>query len=364
MKILYITPRINDAGGLSRIISIKANYLIEHFDYKIHILTQNKGNFPLFYNFSDKIVLHDMVLKNNSISKLYSFISQTKKNIQLIKPDIIILCEGFKGFFIPWFISLKIPVLFEVHGSILNSESKPNTSFISSFKFKSEIFIKKKLARKFTKLIVLSEESEQEWKTKNTFVLANPNWLKSTKTSNLQNKKAIMVARHSYEKGIDSALYIWQKVIEKHPNWILEVYGDFDKNLIYQNLANKLQLQDNIVFFEPVKNIEEKYIEASFCLMTSRTEGFGMVLVEAMTCGLPCIAYNCPVGPKVIIKNDYNGFLINEGNTDEFVLKVFKIIENKDLLKEMSENGITSSKLYDLDTIMGKWNTLLKTLCN
>ena len=364
MKILYITPRINGAGGLSRIIAIKSNYLIEHFDYKIHILTQNKGNFPLFYDFSNKIVLHDIILENNSISRFFSFIMQTNKKIKLIKPDIIILCEGFKGFFIPWFISLKTPILFEIHGSIFNSEYHIKNSFIANFKFKSQIFLKKKLASYFNKLIVLSLESEQEWKTKNTLVIPNPNWLKATRISNFENKKAIMIARHSYEKGIDKALYIWKKVVKKHPDWLLEIYGDFDKNLIYQKLVNELVLEDNVVFFKPVKNIQEKYLEASFCLMTSRTEGFGMALVEAMACGLPCIAYDCPVGPRVIITNHFNGFLINEDDIEGFVLKTFKLIEDRNILKEMSANAISSSKQYDLDIIMTKWDILFKSLIN
>ncbi len=362
MKILYVTPRINDAGGLARIINIKANYFVQNFDYGVHILTQNNGNTPLFYNFNDKIVLHDINLKNNNIIKLFSFINKTNEIIKLVKPDILILCEGFKGFFVPWLIRLDIPILFEVHGSIFNNQTDINKSFIARLGFKIEMYLKKKLAQKFTKLIVLSSQSEQEWKTKNIVVFPNPNWLKSNEKSNLKSKRAIMVARHSYEKGVDRVLYIWQIVVKKYPDWILEIYGDFDENLFYHKLANELGLKDKVLFFEPIKNIQEKYIEASFCLMTSRTEGFGMVLIEAMICGLPCIAYDCPVGPRTIIENEINGFLIKENDIDGFVLKIFKMIENKELLNEMSKNAIVSTKNYDLDSIMNKWKLLFENL--
>jgi glycosyltransferase involved in cell wall biosynthesis len=81
-------------------------------------------------------------------------------------------------------------------------------------------------------------------------------------------------------------------------------------NLDLKSLAEKLNVSNNVVFHEPVQDIEHKYVEASFYLMTSRFEGFGMVLIEAMASGLPCVAYDCPCGPRGVLTHGEDGFLV------------------------------------------------------
>jgi len=363
MKILYITPRINDEGGVARVLSIKANYLAEALDYKIHILTQNKGNSPLFYDFSEKISLHDMVLSGNRIQYLLQYKKALKKHINTINPDIIIVCDnGIKGFLVPYLLQTNIPILFESHGSFFNDEKQRSSNILESLKVKTNLILKKMGAAKFDKFIALSEENKKEWNLKNIEIIPNPNWLTTPKTNALDSNKIISVSRHSHEKGIDRLLLVWQKVIESRPDLILDIYGKSDENKTYQTLANELKLEHNVNFYEPVKNIQEKYGEASMYVMTSRYEGFPMVLIEAMASGLPCIAYDCPVGPAALIKNNYNGFLIKENQTEDFASKVLELINNHELRLQMGQNAQDSVQKYDIKTIMNQWNTLFKSL--
>lgn len=368
MKILYIVPKINNEGGVARILSIKANYLVEKLDYQIHILTQNNGNKPLFYEFNTKITLHDMILEGNKFSFFFQYkkaLNKTIKTIKTINPDIIIVCDnGLKAYSIPFILKTKKPIIFECHGAKFVEEKYKGTNFISNLFSKIKSNFKNFGASKFTKFVALSNESLNEWNLKNGIIIPNPLWFETTQYADLKSKKVIMIARHSYEKGIDRMLPIWKSVSEKHPDWELEIYGEIDKKLGLQNVAKSLKINKNVTFFNPVKNVQDNYFESSILAMTSRTEGFGMVLIEAMACGLPVIAYDCQVGPRAIIQNNENGLLIEDGNTNLFVEKLNLLIENETLRIELGKNAKKSIEKYNIDTIMNQWKNLFENLVN
>jgi glycosyltransferase involved in cell wall biosynthesis len=360
MKLLYIVPKINGEGGVARVLSVKTNYLVEKFGYEVHIITQNNGNFPLFYDFNHKVKMCDISLKGNNISFFFQYKKALQNAVDKINPDIVIVCDnGLKAFLIPFILKTKIPVIFESHGSKFIKENATFNLFILN---KLKLVFKEFSVNKFTKLVALSKENLREWKLKNGVVIPNPLWFESKKNANLKSKKVIVVARHSYEKGIDRLLFIWKKIIEKYPNWILEIYGKSSENQVYQKLAISLKIDKYIHFIEPVKNINEIYLESSFLIMTSRSEGLPMVLIEAMALGLPCVAYDCPCGPRSIIQNNENGFLVEDGNIDSFVQKMELLIEDENLRIQMGKNAKNSISKYDLETIMQQWKSLFEEL--
>ncbi|MES1181382.1 MAG: glycosyltransferase, partial [Flavobacterium sp.] len=144
----------------------------------------------------------------------------------------------------------------------------------------------------------------------------------------------------------------------------LSIYGksDTEGTCEVKTLAKKLNIDKNVAFYEPVPDIESKYLEASFLLMTSRFEGFGMVLTEAMACGLPCIAYDCPCGPRAIINEGVNGFLIEDNNAALFAEKIIQLIEDEDLRIRLGENAKASVEKYNIDVVMQKWNQFFNSL--
>jgi glycosyltransferase involved in cell wall biosynthesis len=359
MKLLYIVPNLNNGGGVARVLSIKTNFLIEKFSYEVHILTQNDGNSSLFYSFNEKIILHDIILKGANIQFFNNFRKSLNKQVATINPDIIIVCDnGLKAFTIPFILNTKTPIIFECHGSRFIEEFDYNGIFFLKFLRKLKYRFKFFGASKFNKTITLSEENRKEWSKKNSIIIPNPIGFETYVTAKLHSKKAIVVSRHAYEKGIDRLLFIWKKVISIHPDWILEIYGKSEKNNNHSKLANTLNLKNNVSFFEPVNNINEKYLEASMCLMASRYEGIPMVLIEAMASGLPCITYDCPCGPRAVVNNNYNGFLIENSNENEFVKAVCSLIEDENLRIQMGKNAKESTNKYKTDAIMKLWNEL------
>jgi glycosyltransferase involved in cell wall biosynthesis len=359
MRLLYIVPNINNEGGVARVLSIKANYLVEKLGCEVHILTQNEGFSPLFYSFSSNIFFHDILLKGNFFQFFNSYSKGLKSKIKAIQPDVIVVCDnGLKAYSIPFILKNKIPLILEMHSSKFIEERELRKNIYAKMASNFIDVIKNIGIKKYDRFVVETRESVAEWEVKNTTVIPNPLWFAPEKSSALENKKAIAVGRHVYEKGFDRMLQIWKKVVAKHPDWILEIYGKSSENFTLRSLAKSLNISDNVVFYEPVQDIDEKYLEASFYLMTSRFEGFGMVLIEAMASGLPCIAYNCPCGPRAIISHGTDGFLIENGNESDYIKAIETLIENAALRKEMGKNAKIATEKYNIHSIMQTWNQL------
>lgn len=363
MKLLYINPNINEEGGVQKVLSVKLNYFIEYYDYKVDILTQNNGFENSFFDFNSQIGLYDMTLKGNKLTQMLDYKKQVLKHIKLLQPNIIIVCDfGIKACLIPLLIHTKIPIIFEAHGSLYNEPNYFSKSIKSNLLKNIKYAFRKFTSKKFDYFVALSQESLKEWNNKNGLVIPNAINNLENKIALLTSKKMIAISRHSYEKGLDRLLKIWKIVSQKHPDWQLDIYGKQVENNTIINLAKNLEVEKSINFYDPIKNINEKYLDASICVMTSRTEGFGLVLLEAMSFGLPVIAYDCPVGPGAIIENNKNGFLIEDGNETEFVNAICNLIENQDLRLEMGKNAKISSENYNLAVVMQNWDELFKEI--
>jgi glycosyltransferase involved in cell wall biosynthesis len=362
MKILYLVPNINNEGGVARVLAIKTNYFIEKWNYKIDFLTQNKGGFPQFYNFNKNIGFHDMILKGNPFQFLLNYKRKLNKQIELLNPDIIVVCDnGFKAFLLPFFLNTKIPIVLEIHSS-LNVIEKENDSIFNIIGTQFSILFKKLAARNFDNFVVETPESSKEWDVKNGIVIPNPLWFNTDKLAKLNSKKVIAVGRHVYEKGLDRLLYIWKKIVIKHPDWHLDIYGKSSDDFFLHKLTSDLNLTNSVSFYEPTNDIVTKYQENSIYLMTSRFEGFGMVLIEAMASGLPCIAYDCPCGPRAIIENKFDGFLIKNGNESDFIAATLYLMNNESKRIEMGKNAKLKSLNYNIDAIMPMWDALFKDI--
>jgi glycosyltransferase involved in cell wall biosynthesis len=361
MRLLYIVPKIKSAGGVARVLAIKANYFVEHFGYEVCILSQNEENEIPFYDFDSEVVFHNMILKGNILKFFNSFQKQINQKINEIKPDVILVADnGLKAFVFPFIAKTKIPIVFECHGSKFIEEELQKKNFISKLVQKLKYRFKDFGAQKFTKIVALSDESLKEWNVKNGVVIPNPSWIKNKKSSDLKNKKVITIARNSYEKGLDRLLLIWKEIGEKYQDWTLDIYTDDVDSL--EKEALKLEIESGINYLHFVKNIQKKYLKSSIYVMTSRTEGFPMVLLEAMASGLPCIAYDCPIGPRAILTNAENGFLIPDHNIEMYVEKLSFLIENEEVRLKFGLDAKETSKQYSVKKIMWQWKEFLESL--
>lgn len=363
MKLLYITNQICGAGGLERVLSIKATYLADKLGYEVHILTLNQINGSLFYDFSPKITHHDLSVKGNFLKYFKAYKFGVKSIVEKIQPDIISVCDdGLKGFFTPYLIGKSCPMVYERHASKSIFKKKEKSTVLGKFKFKLLDILMHLGARNYDAFVVLTKGNLLEWKLNNIKVIPNPLSFYPKEKAILKNKKIITVGNHGFQKGYDRLLLIWEIVIKEYPDWQLEVYGKIDKEQQHIKRAKRLGLIDNVSFFNPIKNIYDKYNEASIYAMSSRSEGFGMVLIEAMAYGVPCIAFDCPCGPKDIITHGEDGYLVQNGDVEKFAEKLILLIENQELRLKMAVNARIKAKTYLPEVIVPLWDSLFSEL--
>ncbi|WP_378188006.1 glycosyltransferase family 4 protein [Aquimarina sp. W85] len=365
MRLLYITNQISGAAGLERVLSIKASYLAEKLGYEVHIITLNQKEDTLFYNFSSLLNYHDLKVTGNPIIYLKQYACKIRKLVKKIDPDIISVCDdGLKAFFLPVILHKTAPIVYERHVSKNIEVQTENVSILKRLKTNLTYRIMNFMGSKFDKFVVLTNDNLKEWNLRNTVVISNPLsfYPDLTDTSNLSNKKVLAVGRQCYQKGYDRLLESWGDVVCTNLDWSLEIYGKIEKGDPYADLSKKLGINNSVFFYPPVKNIGEKYQKASIYVMSSRFEGFGMVLIEAMAYGLPCISFNCPCGPEEIIDDGINGFLVPNGNINEFAEKINLLISDKDLRQQMGRAARLKAKSYLPDVILPKWDILFKSL--
>lgn len=355
MKLLYITNGTNGSGGLERVLSVKASYLAEYYDYDVHILVLNDTHINPFYEFSPKLKYHSIPVGGNPIQYWQSYKSGIQKVVNQIEPDIISVCDdGLKGFFVPSLIKTNGKIIYERHASILL-----NTD--DSLKGKLMKMLMQKQVSKFARFVALTKGNITEWNQSNVIAIPNPLSFETEQTNLLDQKRVIAVGSHSYNKGYDTLLRIWQEIENEFPDWQLNIFGKVDKDKRFIRLAQELQLK-NVHFHQPVADIKAEYLQSSVMVLPSRSEGFGMVLVEAMACGVPCVAFDCPSGPTDIIKNNEDGFLVENQNQNDFIKLLTNLMKNESLRLKMGKAARENVKRFLPETILGEWDKLFKEI--
>ena len=355
IKLLYITNGISGSGGLERVLSVKASLLADEYDYEVSILGLNAGNDAPFYHFSPKIALVNIRVSGNPLQYIHQYRTGIQKELDRLQPDIISVCDdGLKGFFVPTLIKTKAKIIYERHASI-----QLNTS--SSLKGRISKILMRSQAKKFDRFVVLTPSNIKEWKENNIVAISNPLSFTSELISTLQNKKVMAVGSHSYNKGYDLLLDSWRMIEEKYPDWELHVYGKIDKDETFIKYAQHLALKQ-VYFHAPVSDIQLKYAEASVFVLPSRTEGFGMVLIEAMACGVPCVSFDCPSGPADIIADSEDGWLVEKENVEQLAEKLTALIKDEKLRKKMGQAARENVKRYEAGRIVQVWDELFQSL--
>ena len=224
--------------------------------------------------------------------------------------------------------------------------------------------LKKKVDR-FDQLVVLTDEDASVWEKyfQNIAVITNPITINSENIqAPLISKDALAVGRLTKQKGFDYLIEAWKIVFKKHPEWKLYIYGEGElKNDLAKQIQNH-QLEAVILLHEPVKVIEKIYEQSSLFVLSSRFEGFVLSLLEAMSCGLPVVSFDCKYGPTQLIENGKNGFLAPLPNVEKLAEQIIKVLDDENLRNSMGKAAKATSQAYSVPAIMQKWEDLFLNL--
>ena len=359
MKILIYTNSISPAGGLERVISKHIEFMAH--SNKIFLLTKEPGK--SFYDLPDEVVQSDLglnyIFDRKSrfrrilffISNLFPTVFQLRSRLKKINPDVIYVATPLNLF------ELFLARLFQINYSLSDVIITEHAAYSAYNKFYKLIikFLYKKVA-----LLLVPTRSDSSFYKKIGIMneyLPNPLSFKPSTFSTNESKIVLNIGRLTDDKQHNVLINIWSRVNNKE-GWILKIIGTGEN---FQELSNKIKvmgLSDSILICSPTKNIEAEYISASIFVLTSRVEGFGLVLLEAMACGLPCISFNCPSGPQDIIANKHSGFLVDPGDEVNFLERLESLIKDIDLRRQFGISARNESLKYEDIVISQKFNDI------
>ena len=221
-----------------------------------------------------------------------------------------------------------------------------------------------KAASHYDRFVVLTEEDQKTWyPLKNIKVIYNPLPFIAEQTANIHTKKVLAIGRLCPQKGFDMLVDIWNVVCKNIEGWELNIYGDGPDYAALDSKIKQYSLHKTIHMYPATTNIQSVYLNSSIFCFPSRYEGFSMALMEAMSYGLPAIAFKCPCGPSEIIENGINGILVENKNINDFAYELQKLMKDEKLREEYGIRAAMETKYkFNIDHIMKQWVSLFNDL--
>lgn len=377
IKILYITPALYSAGGVERIISYKANYFADVYGFCVTIIMTEGNGKDCFFPVSDKVEIINYELDFEALwllplwkkilvylQKQYIFKKKLKADLLRIRPDIAISTLRREINFLTDIKdgSLKIGELHVNRANYRNLDAKHSNPVL---RFLGRMWMNSLLRhlKRLDKMVVLTDSALNDWpELSNVVKIPDALPFKIEGKSELSAKRVLSIGRYAYDKGNDMLLQAWAIIEKQYPDWNLEVYGNGNKEPYQKQMVDLGVDQQRCHLLGPVADVKKEYLSSSVFVLPSRFEGFGLVIIEAMACGVPVVAFDCENGPRSIITDGENGFLIPPFDISLFAEKVMLLMKDHELRFRMGTNAQKTASQYEIDRIGQQWKRLFDEL--
>lgn len=339
MNITFIIASLEGLGGTNRVATLLANGLSSYHEITILSRYSIKNTYPL----SSEV--KDLKFTGNN----WSFLKQSKDYVDNVKPDIVVIHT----------MSKLTPALLATGIKAKVIWSFEHTAYdFHNWKYK---LLRRLLYFKLSKVLTLTQSDKLHYIGLSHCVsmVGNPSPLEiSDKVYDNSSKTIVSLGRLAHEKGYDLLIEAWAQIEQNYPKWSLAIYGDGEEQDKLKKMIADRHLK-NIILKGVTCDVKAVYDNASFYVMSSRYEGFGMVLIEAQSRGLPVVSFDCPSGPAEILHHDIDGILVQNGSAPALAEAMIKMIGNPQLRQAMSRQALQSAESYHLDKVVEKWLTLL-----
>ena len=356
-KIVFFSGGIDRSGGTERVLSLIASGLAKK-DYEVVIVSmcgEKKSHYPL----DEKIKIHFLEAKGFA-KGILSNLRKLKGIVKSEKPDYWVDVDIILGLY---------TFLVRKKNKGMKWISWEHFNYYTDFPYYKGLrkFTRKLVCKKTDCLVVLSKEDEgyykQNEKIKGKLLsIPNPSPYTVNKSSERKEEKIVLsVGRLTRIKGFDMLLEAWADVEKEFPKWKLAIVGEGEER---DNLL-KLKKEKNIVNADLpgfAENIEEEYKKASVYVLSSRNEGFPMVLLEAMSFSLPIVAFSCKAGVKEMVIDGYNGYLANPNDVKGLSAKIKEMLSDEEKMRKMGENSMKHVQNFDTDSILKQWVQMMDTV--
>lgn len=388
-RIVYCTPALYSAGGVERVVSFKASYFAEQLGYDVTVIvTEGKGR-DCYFPLSDKVKVINYELgfeelwRASFLKKVFLYLTKQRRYRRLLKAELLRIRPDFT-------ISMlrrEINFLTSIHdGSKKIGELHVNRANYRNFETNDSNVFKRLFAqfwmkslvsklKRLDQLVVLTDKSKSSWpELSNVSVIPDPIPMNQGDRSHdsvqnqgpvpliLKAKRVVTIGRYAYQKGYDLLLQAWAEVEKHYPDWSLDIYGMGDQTS-YRQLMSDLGIDARRCRLNgPVEDVVKTYTDSSVFVLSSRFEGFGLVLVEAMACGLPVVSFDCPAGPDEIITDGVDGLLVPSGDVHSLAGKLMTLMSDEDLRKRLGQQARQSARRYEMAAIATQWKDLFDQL--
>lgn len=376
MKIIYCTHSTYNPGGMERVLLNKVTYLSALPEWEVSVVTTDQHQRPSFYPFPEKVRMTDLEINYSDDNdkgiwkKITSYLCKRKEHKRKLtalllkeKPDMVVSLYPSESSFIPDIKDGSKKVL-ELHFNKffrIQYGRKGIIGLIDRWRTRQD----ERIVRRFDKFVVLTNEDKGYWGgLPNIEVIPNAAIHVSKNYSEVKNKRVIAVGRLDYQKGFDRLIQAWKLVQHtgRFSDWKLDIFGQGEWREMLQQMIDKQGLQNTVKINPPTNAILNEYVHSSLLVMSSNYEGFGMVLVEAMSCGVPVISFDCKCGPKDIIQPGINGLLVPNGDIQALADAMMKVMEDEAYRKMLSLNARKVVDTYSEQAVMAQWIRLFTSI--
>lgn len=372
MKIVFSTESVSRNGGIQTVTIVKANALAEIVENDVYIVVpHNNGLSPR--KISQKVHLINLGIENYWVSvfkqpaRNKTYKKLLRDVLERIGPDVVISTGLQDRNFLP---SIKVssnPVFVrEIHFMSNYRRLMAGDNLKEKILARISEFLDYNLSiKKYDLIALLSKEDRiKNWNGMDKVVnMPNPLTVTSNVRSNLNSKKAIAVGRLCYQKHFDALIKAWRLVADKYPEWELDIWGG--NGPLYDDLVKliaDLSLQNNVFLKGETTDISSKMAEASMIISTSVFEGMPLVLLEGLAVGLPIVTFNYKYGADEIVKENQNGFIVEQDDLDLLAERIEQLILDRDLRLRMGECSYIASQEFRPEMIAERWMNLFTKL--
>ena len=385
-RIVFCTPALYSAGGVERVVSFKASYFAEQLDYDVTIIVTEGQGRACYFPLSNKVNVINLELgfealwKASFMKKVYLYLSKQLRFKRLLKAELMRIRPDFTISMLRREINFLMDIpdgsrkIGELHVNRANyrnfeaNDSSVLKRFFAKFWMRSLVDKLKRLDQ----LVVLTEKSKAAWpELSNVTVIPDPipmpiKGVKERRSKGVGSaKRVVTIGRYAYQKGYDLLLQAWAEIsrireLENCEKWTLEIFGQGDQ-AGYRQLMAELGVDTNQCHLNgPAEDVVKAYLESSIFVLSSRFEGFGMVLVEAMACGLPVVSFDCPAGPDEIITDGVDGLLVPSGDVHALAEKLMTLMTDENLRRRLGQQARQTAQRYDMAVLANQWIDLFE----
>lgn len=381
MRILIIHRSFALVGGAERVITDKANYLA-NAGHQLLLVSYEQGLHPLPYELHSSVGYKDLDCRFFTLSKYslplrichffrlrHKFRKSLCMIVEFFKPDVVVLASDWQTLIdVVLDASGIVPVIAEFHNAYdyIMKNVEVSGSKLKQMLTKQYYKHTLKFLKRCASIVVLTNADAINWRRhfQNVVVIPNPVTYFPDVVDDIPKDKGriIFVGRFNHEKRIDRLISAFSMIADKYPDLHVDIFGEGNEKQKLLAQISGLKLGNRIIIHEPTKAIYDEYKRSEMLVLCSEHEAYSLVLVEAMSCGIPCVSFDCPVGPRELIQDGVTGLLAKNGDVKDLAIKMEWLITHESERKKMGVKARLWAANRVLPVVMSEYEKLLSSI--